>query len=60
MTTHNPGTPIFFCAPAYISPNFAISMGRDKMVEDMSATRGTEPVSGTYGNSTPPIVSFGV
>ena len=32
----------------------------DRMVEVMSATSGTLPISGTYENSTPPMVSFGV
>jgi hypothetical protein len=37
-----------------------MSIGRDRIVEEKSATSGTSPVSGTNGNSTPPIVSFGV
>ncbi len=41
-------------------PNFDTSIGRDRMFDDMSATSGTPFVSGTYGNSTPPMVSFGV
>jgi len=40
--------------------NFETASGRDRMLEDMSATSGTPAVSGTYGNSTPPMVSLGV
>jgi hypothetical protein len=30
-----------------MSPNFATSIGRDRMFDDMSATSGTPPASGT-------------
>ncbi len=41
-----------------MSPYFAMSTGRERICEDMSATSGTPPVSGVQKNSTPPIVSF--
>ena len=46
MTTVTPAGPMFFCAPAKSRPNFETSIGSERMQEEISATRGTEPVSG--------------
>jgi hypothetical protein len=40
-------------------PYFDTSMGRDRMVDERSATTGM-PTSGTNSNSTPWMVSLGV
>ena len=47
ITTVTPAGPIFFCAPAKIKPYRFTSQGSDKMQEDISATKGTLPVSGS-------------
>jgi hypothetical protein len=38
MTMVTPAGPMFFCAPAKITPYLATSITRDRMCEDMSAT----------------------
>jgi hypothetical protein len=43
-----------------MTPKRLTSIGRDRIVDDMSTTSGTPPLSGMSWNSTPPIVSFGV
>src|SRR3954464_10876891 len=58
MTIVRPEGPMFFGAPAEMRPYFETSMARDMMLDDMSATSGTLPVSGVQWNSTPPMVSL--
>jgi hypothetical protein len=38
-----PAGPMFFCAPAKITPYFDTSIWRDRMCDDMSATKGVSP-----------------
>jgi len=64
-TTTTPEGPMFFWAPAYTRPNLPMSNGLQRKSLDMSATSGTEAVSGKGRelralNSTPWIVSFEV
>ena len=53
MTMVRPAGATFFCAPAYKTPNLETSIGRLKMQEEMSATSGTLPVSGSAWNTVP-------
>ena len=53
MTIVRPAGATFFCAPAYRRPNFETSIGRLRMQEEMSATSGTSPVSGSVWNTVP-------
>ena len=46
ITTVRPAGAIFFCALAYIRPNFDTSTGSERIDEDISATSGMFPVSG--------------
>lgn len=60
MTKVTPEGPMFFWAPAKMMPNLLMSRGRARMSEDMSATKGTFPVSGKWGNWVPKMVLFEV
>ena len=46
MTIVTPAGPTFFCAPAQINPNLVTSTSSERIFYDISATRGTSPVSG--------------
>src|SRR2546423_3104684 len=56
ITTVTPEGPRFFCAPAKMTPYFFTSTGREAMSEDISATSGTAPVSGSAVHCVPSIV----
>src|SRR5471032_126909 len=65
MTMVTPAGPMFFCAPAKITPYCDTSTTRDRMCDDMSATIGVDANSppnaaGTRAksNSTPSMVSL--
>ena len=59
ITRVRPAGPMFFWAPAKITPYFDTSIFRDRMCEDMSATIGTFGLdSGTKLYSTPSMVSL--
>ena len=53
MVRAKPAGPMFFCAPAKMTPNLLTSYGSESMFEDMSATSGTFPVSGMEVNLVP-------
>ena len=56
ITTVTPAGPTFFCAPAKRRPNLLTSISSESIIDEISVTRGTFPVSGRVVYLVPYIV----